>query len=142
MFLVLCILANTIGGLHTMAASTQPKNLKWEWPDGRKPDRFLAIGLTNVAKEGGGLFGIRRSPSFTDTLPDARVLEGKVATGPLGGSPVRLRAPGGEIPGLSAGDRAAFGMIGDQVCICVLKVPAEVQDAQLADWTARQSCGG
>jgi hypothetical protein len=125
---------------NAMTSSIEPTNLKWEWPGGREPDRFLAIGLTRVAKEGGGWFGIRRSPSLADSLPDATIIEGKVTSGMLRGSPVRLRAPGAEIPQLHAGDRAAFGMIGDHVCVCVLIVPSTVTDADLPDWLARQTC--
>jgi hypothetical protein len=131
----------TLIGLMTMSFAAEPKNLHWEGAADRKPASFLIVTIANFAKEGGGLFGIRRSPSFADALPDARVLEGRVTTGPLSGNTVRLRAPGAELPDLHRGDRAAFGMVSDQACICVLLVPADMTDAQLPDWLAHQRCG-
>ena len=125
-----------------MTSAADMKTLKWEWPDKRKPDSFLVVALTGVSKEGGGLFGIRRSPSLADTLPDARILEGRIATRPPGGDLVRLRAPGAEIPELHTADRVAFGLVGDRVCICVLRVPPELTDSELPKWLAEQPCGG
>ena len=142
MWLAAGALAVVIVGLEAMAASTEPANLQWEWPADRRPDRFLAVQLSDFHKEGGGWFGIRRSPSLANSLPDARILEGKVLNGPLTGHAVRLRAPGGELPKLARGDRAAFGMVDDKTCICVLRVPANVAAPQLDEWLAQQSCGG
>jgi hypothetical protein len=124
-----------------MNFAAEPKNLHWEGAADRQPGSFLIVILTNAAKEAGGLFGIRQSPSFADTLPDARVLEGRVEIGPLSGNSVRLRAPGAEIPDLHQGDRAAFGMVSDQACICVLLVPAGMTEERLPSWLAQQRCG-
>jgi hypothetical protein len=129
-------------GLMTMSFAAEPKSLRWEGAADRKPTGFLIVTLTDVAEEGGGLFGIRRSPSFADALPDAHILEGSVENGPLSGSIVRLRAPGAELPDLHRGDRAAFGMVSDQACICVLHVPPGMTKEQLLNWLAQQRCGG
>ena len=135
-------LAATSIGLMTMSFAAEPKSLHWEGAADRNPSTFLIVTVTDIAKEGGGLFGIRRSPSFADALPDARVLEGRVTTGPLSGRDVRLRAPGAELPDLHRGDRAAFGLIGEEACICVLSVPSGMTDEQLPAWLAQQRCGG
>jgi hypothetical protein len=126
----------------TMSFATELKTLHWEGAADRTPGNFLIVTLTDVAKEGGGMFGIRQSPSFADALPDARVLEGRVDTGPLRGATVRLRAPGGELPDLHRGDRAAFAMVSDQACICVVHIPTGMRDDQLPNWLAQQRCGG
>ncbi|HUB48047.1 MAG TPA: hypothetical protein VMB73_23965 [Acetobacteraceae bacterium] len=129
-------------GLLTMTSSSAAQTkLTWEWPAGRRTDRFLAVKLTRVAKEGGGLFGIRRSPSLADSLPDAKILEGSVMQGINTGEHVSLRAPGAELPRLAAGDRAAFGLVEDRICICVLQIPADITEDRLGAWLSRQSCG-
>lgn len=135
-------LAATLIGLMTMSFAAEPKTLHWEGAADRKPDSFLIVTLTDIGKEGGGLFGIRRSPSFADALPDARVLEGRVATGPLSGTSLRLRAPSAELPDLHRGDRAALGLVGDAACICVLHVPPGMTEDQLPGWLAQQRCAG
>lgn len=124
-----------------MSFAAEPKNLYWEGAADRQPRSFLIVTLTNTVKDAGGLFGIRRSPSFADSLPDAHVLEGRVETGPLGGNSVRLRAPGAEIPDLREGDRAALGMVSDLACICVLRIPAGMAEERLPNWLAQQRCG-
>lgn len=137
------LLLSTCIGLLTMAlaSSSTARHLAWEWPAGRRTDRFLAVKLTEVAKEGGGLFGIRRSPSLADSLPNAMILSGVVVAGSGTGDHVRLRAPGAELPSLATGDRAAFGLVDDRICICVLAVPAGIAADQLAGWLSHQSCG-
>lgn len=123
------------------ADMSSKSNLKWEFADGRKPERFIVARLDRIEKESGGIFGLRRSPSFADSLPDARILEG-TATGPgAGGGAVSLRLPGPEVPSVRKGDRVAFGIVGANTCICVLAPPANVKDEQLPDWLSKQDCG-
>lgn len=122
-------------------SSSQPLQFKWEGVAGRTPERFVVVRLERAAQEGGGLFGLRRTPSFIGNLPDAVVLEGKAVTGEAAGREVVLRAPGGELPALARGDRVALGLVEGSVCIGVLKVPAEISDAHAEEWAARQGCG-
>ncbi len=53
-------------------------DLRWEWPAGRQPDKTLLAAVDKIEKQGEGLFGIGRSPSIAENLPDAMVVSGKV----------------------------------------------------------------
>lgn len=127
----------TGAGVIAMAST----ELVWQGAAGRAPDRFMAVRIDGNEPEGGGLFGIQRSPSLAGALPDAHVLKA-TAIGPgAGGSTLSLRIPGGELPPLGQGDRALFGMVGEAICLCVLKPPEDVPPERFAKWAAGQPCG-
>ncbi len=122
-------------------AQTHPDlSLKWEYPAGRTPERFLTIQLDKVEKEGRGFLGIRRSPSMADAMDDARLWTGTVADGDLGGSKVHIRVPGEDVPEAAKGDRVALGLVEGTICICVRKPPPNLDTAQTRSWLASQSC--
>ena len=123
-----------------MAASSRSDPLQWQGAADRTPVRFIAMRVGGVEKDGGGLFGIRNSPSLAGALPDARIVEG-AAIGEAGG-PIKVRAPGGELPpGLGAGARVVLGMVDETHVICILAPPDDVADDALAAWAGTQSCG-
>jgi hypothetical protein len=125
----------------TMSANPERTGLRWEGRDNRVPDRFLVLRVQRVEKEGGGLFGLRRSPSLAENLPDATILEGE-EIGPSGnGARVTLHLPGADLPPVNRGDRVVLGVVGENACICVLAPPSHLADDQVAGWASSQPCG-
>lgn len=127
-------------GTPTMSSTPHSTPLLWQGAADRKPQQFIALRVTDVRKEGGGLFGIGNSPSIVGAMPDARLVEGRT----LGGTEavVRLKAPGGELPpGLGKGSRLVLGLVDPKHVICLLSPPESVADAALLTWAAGQPCG-
>jgi hypothetical protein len=123
-----------------MAAPAHSEPLQWQGAADRSPSRFIAMRVGRIEKEGGGLFGIRNSPSLAGALPDARIVEG-TPIGPRGGA-IKLRAPNGELPsGLASGARVVLGLVDDSHIICILAPPAETADEDLEAWAKTQPCG-
>lgn len=123
-----------------MAQTNPDLALTWEYPAGRSAERFLMVRLGKVEKEGGGLFGIRRSPSMADALDDARLWTGTVVNGDLAGSAVHIRVPGVDVPEASQGDLVALGIAEGSICICVRKPPTDLDSARTHAWLASQTC--
>jgi hypothetical protein len=99
--------------------------LKWEWPGDRAPDVRLVVAVEGLSEEGGGLFGLKRSPSLGDSLPDPVVLRGRVVGGEPGwvGRAVKLRLPRLELPEVRAGDKVDLEVLAGGTCISAAKVP-------------------
>lgn len=129
----------SLGEKPAMSLSNRTAPLEWEGAADRKPTFFAPIKVSRVSKEGGGLFGLRNSPSIAGSQPDAHLLEGTLLAG---GGTVKLSLPGGEVPpGLTSGTRVVLGLVDADHVICVLVPPASVADDGLQDWAGRQSCG-
>jgi hypothetical protein len=124
-----------------MAQTNPDPALKWEYPAGRNAERFELVKLDSVAREGGGLFGIRNSPSMADALDDPRVWSGTVAEGDRAGSPVHVRVPGPDVPEVKNGDLVALGIVEGHIVICVRKPPHDLDSAALRSWLGTQTCG-
>jgi len=117
--------------------------LKWEWPAGRKPEVRLALHLEQVEEQSTGLFGLGKSPSIVQNLPEPMHLAGEVLAGDAakhGAHTIELVVPRKEIPGIGKADRVALGIVQEKICICIEKIPAEVSN--LDGWLAQWSCGG
>jgi hypothetical protein len=136
--LVAC--ARNQGEFTMESAAEKSRTLKWEGQADRAITGYLFVKLDRIEKDKGGLFGIKNSPSLAESLPDPRKLHGKVIRG-KGNDPaeVTLHAPGGELPELKADDRVALALIGENACVRVLKVPADLPDDELAAWVEREA---
>jgi hypothetical protein len=127
-------------GIPTMSSTSRSTPLLWQGAADRKTQQFIALRVTDVRKEGGGLFGIGNSPSIAGAMPDARLVEGQTLNDP--GAVVRLKAPGGELPaGLGKGSRLVLGLVDPRHVICLLSPPESVADDALLTWAAGQPCG-
>ncbi|KAA5605235.1 hypothetical protein F1188_11730 [Roseospira marina] len=122
-------------------SSSKTLSLTWEWAADRAPTGRLLMEVTRIRKEGGGLFGLRKTPSLIDTMPEGHVVTGVVLQGDADvGRPVSLRMPGFEIPDIAAGDRVGLGLIGDETCICMVPVPADLAEEQIEGWLGSFAC--
>lgn len=116
--------------------------LKWEWPAGRAPDARIAIRVDDVAAEGSGWFGTKRSPSIAGNLPDPyRVRGDAIGVDPAWtGKQLEIVLPRAELPEVRPGERLAMGLVSGQVCICVAVVPDDVKESELDPWLAGFPC--
>ena len=129
--------------IGTCGMKKNPTTLMWEWPANRKPDARLAVRLDLLEEQGGGLFGIGKSPSIAENLPEPTRLAGEVLASNGNKPPahsIELVVPRREIPGIARTDRVALGVVQSKTCICIEKIPADV--ANLDAWLAQWSCGG
>ncbi|HWN96966.1 MAG TPA: hypothetical protein VNT99_18195 [Methylomirabilota bacterium] len=119
----------------------------WQWPAGRKPDYKLLIDVSKIRKESSGLFGLKKSESIGDQLPEATEVVGRVISGreQLVGKEVIFRAPRGELKEVVAGQRAAVAIIerdnrDTNICVCIVGVPKNLRDAELQAWLRDLKC--
>jgi hypothetical protein len=123
-----------------MPASAEPLHLSWQW--NRPASHVILVAVDGIAAESGGFFGILRSPSIADALPDAQVLNGRIlATDPgSAGRPVIMRIPKHELPALAPGQHVAIGYTDDNAAVRIAAVPvgmtAEVEATWLTTWAA------
>jgi hypothetical protein len=126
------------------AMADSPLKRGWEWRAGRVLEQRAGLRLVRIHKEGGGLFGIGRSPSLGGALPDAQRVEAEVIvvdrSGPVhAGARIEFRIPKVELRGAGPGALVAVGMIGDNV-VCLAPAPADVNEAALAGWLPQAPC--
>jgi hypothetical protein len=116
--------------------------LRWEWPADRTAQARIAIRVDAIEPVSAGWFGLGRTPSIAENLPDPMRLRGAVVgtgQGDLRGT-LAILLPRLELPALAPGDRAAIGVLG-RACICIAAIPPEVGESQLAEWLSRWPCG-
>ncbi|WP_156427716.1 hypothetical protein [Thiohalocapsa sp. ML1] len=116
----------------------------WEWRAERALEQRAGIRLTRVKREGGGLFGIGRSPSLGGSLPDAQVVRAEVLAvdrpgQAAAGSTIEFRIPKMELKGAEAGALVAIGIIGQNV-VCLAPAAAGVTADSLASWLPEAPC--
>lgn len=109
--------------------------LNWEWPDDRKADQKVLIKVMEIKEKSGGLFGLKRSPSFVDSLPDPVIVRAVVVNGKAGidSKTVELTLPRVEIDGISAANYAVVGIVDGKTCICIKKVDSDKEDISLVN---------
>jgi hypothetical protein len=132
------IVIHLLAGGAVMAGSKNILTLAWQW-GGLAEHRILAR-VDRVEKEGGGLFGILRSPSMADSLPDARLVHASIVAGGEAGQEVVLRIPDRELPPTRAGDLLAVGYTADNRAICVERPPAGLAEDALQSWLGGWRC--
>jgi hypothetical protein len=128
-----------------MAMAHADGKLGWEWRAGRALAQRAAIRIEAAKKEGGGLFGIGKSPSLGAALPDAMTVSGHVVAidrpgvaKPAGA--IGFRIPRVELKSAKVGDLVAIGIIGDAV-VCLTPAPSGIADTALAAWLVEAPCG-
>jgi hypothetical protein len=122
--------------------SADAVSLKWEWPADRTPDGKILVKVRDVKKEGGGVFGIKKSPSLAESLPDPMQLSGEIIDGrsDWNGRALMFVLPAVELPQVSAGDHVGIAFI-DDAGVCIAKAPADAGAEALRDWLASWTCG-
>lgn len=130
--------ASSSTGGFPMTAATEPEELTWQGAAGRRPQRFLVARVTGVEREGGGLLGVRRSPSL-NAVPDAHLVSA-VTSGDTGRA-LRLRVPGADAAGLAEGATIVVGVVEGGRYICLLRPPAGMAADAIPAWAAGQPCG-
>ena len=105
--------------------------LKWEWSAERSIEQKMLVKIDNIKAKGAGLFGINKSPSLADNLPDAQIISGTVVNtnASLDGKTVSLIVPKLEIASIKPGGYAVIGIVESSTCICI--VPAESIDVEI-----------
>jgi hypothetical protein len=125
-------------------SSVQSVQMGWQWRAERSLEQRVGIRLIQIKSEGGGLFGIGRSPSLSGSLPDARRVQADVLTidrpGKVGvAARIEFRIPKLELRGAEEGALAAIGIIGQNV-VCFTPAPDEVTEATLPAWLPQAPC--
>lgn len=98
--------------------------LNWEWPAERPSEQKVLVQVNNIKEQGGGFFGVLKSPSLANSLPDAQVLSGKVINTDksLDGKSITLIVPKLEIESIKSGDYVVMGIVQEKICICITPV--------------------
>ena len=126
-----------------MRSSEKNVQLRWEGAAGRQPEGKLLVQVRELKAAGQGLLGqLENHPSLARSLPDPVDIQASVLrhTGSWSGSSVSLRYSRYELPEAAVNDRLALAVIGQEVCICIARVPGSVAEAALDDWLARWTC--
>jgi hypothetical protein len=115
-------------------AMTTDLNLKWEWPADRQPQLKLVMEITSIEEADRGWFGVKKSPSLIEGIPNPITFRGVIVggTGHFDGKTVSLTLPKLEAESISSGDHVAVGVFENNTCICIKKLQSSDQD--LSDW--------
>ncbi len=113
--------------------------LNWEWPADRELSDKLVIKVTSIANHESGWFGLKRSPSIVEGVPDPVDLTGEILRGgrALAGQSVSLMLPRLELEGIIEGDIVAIGLLEATTCICLKKLADPDED--LSTWQCASS---
>lgn len=122
------ILLMMIGGC-AMSADIE---LKWEWSAGRLPEQNLLVHVNAIRKISDGLFGVSRSPSLSDSLPDPQILKGTVVntSNELDGKSISIVIPKLEIESIKSDGYAVLGLVDKSTCICIISVSNKDTDIE------------
>lgn len=117
-------------GLVGGCAMSADIELNWEWPDDRKADQKVLVQIVEIKEKSRGFFGLKRSPSFVDNLPDPVTVKAVVVnkTAALDSRTLELTLPRVELDGISATNYAIVGIVDSKTCICIKKVDSESTD--------------
>lgn len=109
-------------------------NLKWEWPADRQPTFKLVVAVSDVSEAGSGWFGIKKSPSLVNGMPDPVTLKGTIVKGDasLQNKTISITLPKLEAGAIGKGNVAAIGVLEDNTCICIKKLQSPDED--LSGW--------
>ncbi len=104
--------------------------LNWEWPADRVIEDRILIKITDIRKASSGLFGIKKSPSLANSLPDPQVISGVVVNSgsSIDTKSVKLVAPQLEIQEVKAGSYVMLGIVSSTICICIAPVDNKETD--------------
>jgi len=99
-------------------------DLKWEWPANSAIEHKLLVKVDDIAKQGSGFFGVKKSPSLAASLPDPYIISGSVenSDNKLHGKTVSLVAPKLEIGNIHKGAYVVFGLVDSTTCTCIVPV--------------------
>jgi len=126
-----------------MRSSGKHVQLRWEGAAGRQPEGKLLVQVQELKAAGQGLLGqLENHPSLARSIPEPVDINASVLryTGSWSGSSVSLRYSRYELPDGAVNDRFALALIGQEVCICLARVPSSVAEAALDDWLAQWTC--
>ena len=109
-------------------------NLKWEWPAGRKADQKLIVNIASITKHNTGFFGLKKSPSLIEGIPDPIDIKGIIIGGDsyLGNKSITITLPKVELENVSEGNLIAIGVIEPNICICLKTATSATED--LSQW--------
>ena len=127
-----------LGGCDSVQGDAK-YDLRWEWPAGRQPEKTLLAVVDNIEKQGDDLFGIGRSPSIADNLPDVMRVSGRIIDSD-GDETFSLVLPKLELGDIGVNDNVGLALIGDSVCICIAKAPQGRDPETLWGWLKTWDC--
>ncbi len=104
--------------------------LNWEWPADRAADQKILIKVTDIKKQSSGFFGIKKSPSLAQNLPDPMVLSATLIGNEsnLKNKTLELVLPKVELGEIKNNDIAILGVIAGKTCICIKAAESENTD--------------
>jgi hypothetical protein len=116
---VIWVLIFGVLAMSCVANDGRNLQLAWEWPSGRPASSTLLISVTDIKKQKKGWFGLWRSPSIANNLPDATEIRGKPVSETTF-SEVVVVVPGPELPaGLRIGDQVELSLLEGNKCIAI-----------------------
>ena len=109
--------------------------LKWEWPANRKVDRKILVKITGLKKQGGGLLGIKKSPSIVDNLPDPVLVSGIIINNNSESDEkiVSVIVPELEVKDIDKNSYTVWGLVDNSICICIVPVKDKNVDLEQVD---------
>ena len=120
------------------AMSGTDRQFKWEWPGDRNPDSRILVRVDAIRD--GGSSG---SPSLAGYLPDPVILSATVVAGDQSwvGRSLSIRLPRPELKGATSGGLAGLGLIGGDICICIVSAPDGLAGDAASQWLSAMPCG-
>ena len=108
-------------------------NLKREWPAGRQPNQKLIVSIESTTKHRTGFFGVKKSPSLLEGIPDPVDLKGIIIGGDssLKNKSITITLPRIELENSSEGGFLAIGVIEPNTCICLKTAASATEDLSL-----------
>jgi hypothetical protein len=117
--------------------------LQWEGAAGRQPESKLVVQVRERKEGAPGTLGqLGNHPSLARSVPSPVDIQAAVLahTGSWSAPNVALRYPKYKLPDAALNERLALGVLGQNVCICLARVPGDVADAALPEWLAHWQC--
>ena len=127
-------------------SNVQKKRWVQGWPGQQNPEAVLLVSITNLEKQGRGLFGLNQVEALGTNLRDAHILEGVVIDGDedFNNTKIKLVFPRAREKSIETNDHVAMGILKSDPevnsFICMEKVPSELSLAGKLKWLENWKC--
>jgi len=85
---------------------------------------------------------MRELTPFLFYYPDAHIITGEILYGDpqLTGKPFSLILPKLELGSISSNDKIGLGIVNKNICICISRVPDDVNNNKIEEWLSSWDC--
>lgn len=104
--------------------------LGWEWPADRVAEQKFLIKVNSVNDKNNGFFGIKKSPSLIEGIPDPVLVKASIVSdnSSMNNKTVEVTVPKLELDGIVGSSYAVIGVVDSKICICIKKVESATTD--------------